>query len=76
MQRIWWCRPQVNSRTVEGSTPLFYSCAVGSAPCAEVLLQWGAQPVGPLHLPSPLHEASSRGNACGVGGGGGLVAGQ
>uniref|UniRef100_A0A8C5BT08 Ankyrin repeat and SOCS box containing 5a n=1 Tax=Gadus morhua TaxID=8049 RepID=A0A8C5BT08_GADMO len=53
----------VNSRTLEGSTPLFYACAVGSVPCAEVLLQRGARPGGPLHLPSPLHEASSRGHA-------------
>ncbi|CAL8330066.1 unnamed protein product [Gadus morhua 'NCC'] len=53
----------VNSRTLEGSTPLFYACAVGSVPCAEILLQRGARPGGPLHLPSPLHEASSKGHA-------------
>lgn len=42
-------------------TPLFNACSRGSAACAELLLQYGAKAQWESCLPSPTHEAASRG---------------
>ncbi|XP_014116866.1 PREDICTED: ankyrin repeat and SOCS box protein 5 isoform X3 [Pseudopodoces humilis] len=51
----------VNATTIDGVTPLFNACSRGSAACAELLLQYGAKAQWESCLPSPTHEAASRG---------------
>lgn len=53
---------QVNAITIDGVTPLFNACSQGSASCAELLLEYGAKPQLESCLPSPTHEAASKGN--------------
>lgn len=52
---------QVNALTIDGATPLFNACTVGSVACTEILLENGAQPQSLLYHPSPMHEATSKG---------------
>lgn len=52
---------QVNASTIDGVTPLFNACTVGSVACTEILLENGAQPQSLVHHPSPIHEATSKG---------------
>lgn len=54
---------QVNALTIDGVTPLFNACTVGSVACTEILLENGAQPQSLVYHPSPMHEATSKGNA-------------
>ncbi|XP_029626638.1 ankyrin repeat and SOCS box protein 5 isoform X2 [Salmo trutta] len=54
---------QVNVTTIDGVTPLFNACSVGSVSCAEVLLENGAKPEALVFQPSPIHEASSKGSS-------------
>ncbi|XP_056146083.1 ankyrin repeat and SOCS box protein 5 isoform X2 [Lampris incognitus] len=54
---------QVNACTIDGVTPLFNACTVGSVPCTEVLLENGAKPQAPIYHPSPIHEAASKGHS-------------
>ncbi|KAM9193927.1 ankyrin repeat and SOCS box protein 5 isoform 2-T2 [Mergus octosetaceus] len=51
----------VNATTIDGVTPLFNACSRGSAACAELLLEYGAKAQWESCLPSPTHEAASRG---------------
>lgn len=53
---------QVNALTIDGVTPLFNACTVGSVACTEILLENGAQPQSLVYHPSPMHEATSKGN--------------
>lgn len=53
---------QVNASTIDGVTPLFNACTVGSVACTEILLENGAQPQSLVYHPSPMHEATSKGN--------------
>lgn len=72
-QRAWWkteapknndteksCS-QVNASTIDGVSPLFNACTVGSVACAEILLENGAKPQSLVYCPSPIHEATSKG---------------
>lgn len=52
---------QVNASTIDGVTPLFNACAVGSVACTEILLENGAQPQSLVYHPSPIHEATCKG---------------
>lgn len=52
---------QVNASTIDGVTPLFNACTVGSVACAEILLENGAKPQSLVYHPSPIHEATSKG---------------
>ncbi|XP_053311250.1 ankyrin repeat and SOCS box protein 5 isoform X2 [Spea bombifrons] len=52
----------VNATTIDGVTPLFNACSRGSASCAELLLEYGAKAQLESCLPSPIHEASSKGH--------------
>lgn len=52
---------QVNALTIDGATPLFNACTVGSVACTEILLENGAQPQSLVYHPSPMHEATSKG---------------
>lgn len=52
---------QVNALTIDGVTPLFNACTVGSVACTEILLENGAQPQSVVYHPSPMHEATSKG---------------
>lgn len=52
---------QVNASTIDGVSPLFNSCSVGSVACTEVLLENGAKPQSLVYHPSPIHEATSKG---------------
>lgn len=54
---------QVNATTIDGVTPLFNACSAGSSTCTEVLLEHGANPQSDLCQPSPIHEASSKGES-------------
>ncbi|CAL8322258.1 unnamed protein product [Merluccius merluccius] len=55
--------PQVNSATVDGTTPLSEACARGHKTCVSLLLQHGATPLGPAgHFCSPLHRAAAEGH--------------
>lgn len=56
------CAWQVNATTIDGVTPLFNACSAGSFTCTEVLLEHGAKPQAEVCQPSPIHEASSKGN--------------
>uniref|UniRef100_A0A4W5RED0 Ankyrin repeat and SOCS box containing 13a, tandem duplicate 1 n=1 Tax=Hucho hucho TaxID=62062 RepID=A0A4W5RED0_9TELE len=51
--------PQVDVRTIHGSTPLCNACAAGSLECAKMLLEHGAKvsPSLTALTASPLHEA-------------------
>lgn len=51
----------MNATTIDGVTPLFNACSRGSAACAELLLEYGAKAQWETCLPSPTHEAASRG---------------
>ncbi|XP_067373880.1 ankyrin repeat and SOCS box protein 5 isoform X5 [Channa argus] len=53
---------QVNASTVDGVTPLFNACTVGSVACTEILLENGAKPQSLVYRPSPIHEATSKGH--------------
>ena len=53
-------RPQVDVRTIQGSTPLCHACAAGSLACVKLLLKRGAK-VNPRPPASPLHESCTRG---------------
>lgn len=53
---------QVNALTIDGVTPLFNACTVGSVACTEILLENGAEPQSLAYHPSPMHEATSKGN--------------
>ncbi|KAG7518881.1 ankyrin repeat and SOCS box 5 isoform X1 [Solea senegalensis] len=53
---------QVNASTIDGVTPLFNACTVGSVACAEILLENGAKPQSLVYHPSPIHEATSKGH--------------
>lgn len=53
---------QVNASTIDGVTPLFNACTVGSVACTEILLENGAQPQSLVYHPSPMHEATSKGS--------------
>nr|KAF6372935.1 ankyrin repeat and SOCS box containing 5 [Pipistrellus kuhlii] len=52
----------VNAITIDGVTPLFNACSQGSPSCAELLLEYGAKPQLESCLPSPAHEAASKGH--------------
>uniref|UniRef100_A0A8D2KML0 Ankyrin repeat and SOCS box containing 5 n=1 Tax=Urocitellus parryii TaxID=9999 RepID=A0A8D2KML0_UROPR len=52
----------VNAITIDGVTPLFNACSQGSASCTELLLEYGAKAQLESCLPSPTHEAASKGN--------------
>ncbi|XP_018594092.2 ankyrin repeat and SOCS box protein 5 isoform X2 [Scleropages formosus] len=52
----------VNATTINGVTPLFNACLSDSVHCAELLLESGVRPQADFRQPSPIHEASSRGN--------------
>ncbi|XP_070264223.1 ankyrin repeat and SOCS box protein 5 isoform X1 [Myotis yumanensis] len=52
----------VNAITIDGVTPLFNACSQGSPCCAELLLEYGAKPQLESCLPSPTHEAASKGH--------------
>ncbi|KAF3825596.1 hypothetical protein GH733_005578 [Mirounga leonina] len=52
---------QVNAITIDGVTPLFNACSQGSGSCTELLLEYGAKPQLESCLPSPTHEAASKG---------------
>lgn len=52
---------QVNASTIDGVTPLFNACTVGSVACTEILLENGAQPQSLVYHPSPIHEATCKG---------------
>lgn len=52
---------QVNAFTIDGVTPLFNACTVGSVACTEILLENGAKPQSLIYHPSPIHEATSKG---------------
>lgn len=52
---------QVNASTIDGVTPLFNACTVGSVACTEILLENGAKPQSLVYHPSPIHEATSKG---------------
>lgn len=52
---------QVNASTIDGVTPLFNACMVGSVACTEILLENGAKPQSLVYQPSPIHEATSKG---------------
>lgn len=52
---------QVNASTIDGVTPLFNACTVGSVACTEILLENGAKPQSIVYNPSPIHEATSKG---------------
>ncbi|KAG9347024.1 hypothetical protein JZ751_005951 [Albula glossodonta] len=55
----------VNATTIDGVTPLFNACMAGSGACTEVLLENGARPQAEASQPSPIHEATSKGEfAC------------
>ena len=43
-------------------TPLFNACSQGSTSCTELLLEYGAKPQLESCLPSPTHEAASKGD--------------
>ncbi|XP_073433786.1 ankyrin repeat and SOCS box protein 5 isoform X2 [Dendrobates tinctorius] len=51
----------VNATTIDGVTPLFNACSRGSANCVELLLEHGSKAQLETCLPSPAHEASSKG---------------
>ncbi|XP_021120607.1 ankyrin repeat and SOCS box protein 5 isoform X3 [Heterocephalus glaber] len=51
----------VNAITIDGVTPLFNACSQGSASCTELLLEYGAKAQLESCLPSPTHEAASKG---------------
>nr|XP_048311727.1 ankyrin repeat and SOCS box protein 5 isoform X2 [Myodes glareolus] len=51
-----------NAITVDGVTPLFNACSQGSASCVELLLEYGAKAQPESCLPSPTHEAASKGH--------------
>ncbi|XP_037636617.1 ankyrin repeat and SOCS box protein 5 isoform X2 [Sebastes umbrosus] len=53
---------QVNASTIDGVTPLFNACTVGSVACTEILLENGAKPQRLVYHPSPIHEATSKGH--------------
>ncbi|XP_022615583.1 ankyrin repeat and SOCS box protein 5 isoform X2 [Seriola dumerili] len=53
---------QVNASTIDGVTPLFNACTVGSVACTEILLENGAKPQSLMYHPSPIHEATSKGH--------------
>ncbi|KAM8732717.1 ankyrin repeat and SOCS box protein 5 isoform X2 [Sparus aurata] len=53
---------QVNASTIDGVTPLFNACTVGSVACTEILLENGAKPQRLVYDPSPIHEATSKGH--------------
>ncbi|XP_063314226.1 ankyrin repeat and SOCS box protein 5 isoform X1 [Pelobates fuscus] len=53
----------VNATTIDGVTPLFNACSRGSASCVELLLEYGAKAHWESCLPSPTHEASSKGHS-------------
>ncbi|XP_008277707.1 ankyrin repeat and SOCS box protein 5 isoform X2 [Stegastes partitus] len=53
---------QVNASTIDGVTPLFNACTVGSVACTEILLENGAKPQSLVYHPSPIHEATSKGH--------------
>ncbi|XP_034971258.2 ankyrin repeat and SOCS box protein 11 isoform X2 [Zootoca vivipara] len=53
---------QVNAVTIDGITPLFNACCRGSAPCVDMLLEFGARPRLENHFASPIHEAVKRGH--------------
>lgn len=52
----------VNAITIDGVTPLFNACSQGSASCTALLLEYGAKPQLESCLPSPTHEAASKGH--------------
>uniref|UniRef100_A0A7N9D6U9 Ankyrin repeat and SOCS box containing 5 n=1 Tax=Macaca fascicularis TaxID=9541 RepID=A0A7N9D6U9_MACFA len=52
----------VNAITIDGVTPLFNACSQGSPSCAELLLEYGAKAQLESCLPSPTHEAASKGH--------------
>lgn len=52
---------QVNASTIDGVSPLFNACTVGSVACTEILLENGAKPQSLVYHPSPIHEATSKG---------------
>ncbi|XP_053441175.1 ankyrin repeat and SOCS box protein 5 isoform X2 [Nycticebus coucang] len=52
----------VNALTIDGVTPLFNACSQGSASCTELLLEYGAKAQLESCLPSPTHEAASKGH--------------
>ncbi|XP_073911035.1 ankyrin repeat and SOCS box protein 5 isoform X1 [Castor canadensis] len=52
----------VNAITIDGVTPLFNACSQGSASCTELLLEYGAKAQLESCLPSPTHEAASKGH--------------
>lgn len=54
---------QVNASTIDGVTPLFNACTVGSMACTEILLENGAKPQSLVYQPSPIHEATSKGTS-------------
>ncbi|XP_071313309.1 ankyrin repeat and SOCS box protein 5 isoform X2 [Trachinotus anak] len=53
---------QVNASTIDGVTPLFNACTVGSVACTEILLENGAKAQSLVYHPSPIHEATSKGH--------------
>ncbi|XP_039668624.1 ankyrin repeat and SOCS box protein 5 isoform X3 [Perca fluviatilis] len=53
---------QVNAFTIDGVTPLFNACTVGSVACTEILLENGAKPQSLVYHPSPIHEATCKGH--------------
>ncbi|XP_031722798.1 ankyrin repeat and SOCS box protein 5 isoform X1 [Anarrhichthys ocellatus] len=53
---------QVNASTIDGVTPLFNACTLGSVVCTEILLENGAKPQNLAYHPSPIHEATSKGH--------------
>ncbi|XP_039975353.1 ankyrin repeat and SOCS box protein 5 isoform X2 [Xiphias gladius] len=53
---------QVNASTIDGVSPLFNACTVGSVACTEILLENGAKPQSLVCHPSPIHEATSKGH--------------
>lgn len=53
---------QVNASTIDGVTALFNACTVGSVACTEILLENGAKPQSLVYQPSPIHEATSKGD--------------
>ncbi|KAA8588647.1 hypothetical protein FQN60_009992 [Etheostoma spectabile] len=52
----------VNAFTIDGVTPLFIACTVGSVACTEILLENGAKPQSLAYHPSPIHEATCKGH--------------
>lgn len=52
----------MNSRNIDGSTPLCEACGYGHTHIVEYLLSQGAMVNVPLLMFSPLHEAAIRGN--------------